>query len=156
MRCPRCHHTNSRVIDSRSADDGKAIRRRRECENCNFRFTTFERIEVTPILVVKKNGEREEFKRDKILRGIVRSAEKRPVPMEKMEAAVERIETRVRNLGENEVSTNLIGEYVMEELVDLDEIAYIRFASVYRQFKDMSVFLKELQEIVEKAKKNED
>ena len=156
MRCPRCNHTNSRVVDSRSADDAKAIRRRRECENCNYRFTTFERIEVSPILVVKKNGEREGFKREKILRGLVRSAEKRPVSMEQMEAVVDRIETRVRNLGENEVSTNLIGEYVMEELVDLDEIAYIRFASVYRQFKDMSVFLRELQEIVDKAKKNED
>ncbi|MGX7198991.1 transcriptional regulator NrdR [Enterococcus nangangensis] len=156
MRCPRCNHANSRVIDSRSTDDGKAIRRRRECESCGFRFTTFERIEVAPLLVVKKNGEREEFKREKILRGLVRSAEKRPVSLEQMEAVVARIESKIRNLGENEVSSTLIGEYVMEELVDLDEIAYIRFASVYRQFKDMSVFLKELQEIVQKAKKNEE
>ena len=131
MRCPRCHHNNSRVIDSRQADDGRAIRRRRECENCSYRFTTFERIEAAPLLVIKKNGDREEFNRDKI---------------------VDNVENRVRSLGENEVSTTLIGEYVMEDLVNLDEIAYIRFASVYRQFKDMSVFLKELQDIVDKAK----
>ena len=123
MQCPKCHHNNSRVVDSRQADDGRVIRRRRECENCGYRFTTFERIEEAPLLVIKKNGAREEFNREKILRGL-----------------------------ENEVSTTLIGEYVMEDLVDLDEIAYIRFASVYRQFKDMSVFLKELQDIVEKAK----
>ncbi len=122
MRCPRCHHNNSRVIDSRQADDGRAIRRR------------------------------EEFNRDKILRGLIRSAEKRPVAMEQMVQIVDNVENRVRSLGENEVSTTLIGEYVMEDLVNLDEIAYIRFASVYRQFKDMSVFLKELQDIVDKAK----
>ncbi|MDH6364205.1 transcriptional repressor NrdR [Enterococcus sp. PF1-24] len=156
MRCPKCKHNNSRVIDSRQTDDGRTIRRRRECENCGFRFTTFERIEAAPLLVIKKDGNREEFNRDKILRGLIRSAEKRPVPMEKMETVVNDVENRVRALGENEVSTHLIGEYVMEYLVDLDEIAYIRFASVYRQFKDMSVFLKELQEIVEKAKNDEE
>ena len=145
MRCPRCQHNNSRVIDSRQADDGRAIRRRRECENCSFRFTTFERIEAAPLLVIKKNGEREEFNRDKILRGLIRSAEKRPVAMEQMEQIVTHVENRVRSLGENEVSTTLIGEYVMED---------IRFASVYRKFKDMSVFLKELQDIVDKAKEN--
>lgn len=152
MQCPKCQYNGSRVVDSRPADDNRAIRRRRECEQCGFRFTTFERIEVSPLLVVKKNGAREEFNREKILRGLVRSAEKRPVSMDQMEQVVERVETRVRNIGENEVSTNLIGEYVMEELVNLDEIAYIRFASVYRQFKDMSVFLEELQEIIDKEK----
>jgi transcriptional regulator NrdR len=151
MHCPKCHHNNSRVIDSRQADDGKAIRRRRECENCGFRFTTFERIEETPLLVVKKNGAREEFNREKVLRGLIRSAEKRPVAMEQMEQIVDHVEAKIRELGENEIASTRIGEYVMEELVDLDEIAYIRFASVYRQFKDMSVFLKELQEIVDKA-----
>lgn len=150
MQCPKCNYNGSRVVDSRPADDNRAIRRRRECEECGFRFTTFERIEVSPLLVVKKNGAREEFNREKILRGLVRSAEKRPVSMDQMEQVVEKVETRIRNIGENEVSTNLIGEYVMEELVNLDEIAYIRFASVYRQFKDMSVFLKELQEIIDK------
>lgn len=152
MQCPKCSYNGSRVVDSRPADDNRAIRRRRECEKCGFRFTTFERIEVAPLLVIKKNGAREEFNREKILRGLVRSAEKRPVSMDQMEQVVERIENRVRQKGDNEVSTNLIGEYVMEELVNLDEIAYIRFASVYRQFKDMSVFLKELQEIIDKEK----
>lgn len=152
MHCPKCHHNNSRVIDSRQADDGRAIRRRRECESCGYRFTTFERIEAAPLLVIKKNGDREEFNREKMLRGLIRSAEKRPVTMEQMVQIVDNVENRVRSMGENEVSTHLIGEYVMEDLVSLDEIAYIRFASVYRQFKDMSVFLKELQDIVDKAK----
>ena len=156
MRCPKCHHNSSRVVDSRQTDDGRTIRRRRECENCGFRFTTFEKIEAAPLLVIKKNGEREEFNREKILRGLIRSAEKRPVAMEQMEQIVDHVENRVRSLGENEVSTTLIGEYVMGDLVDVDEIAYIRFASVYRQFKDMSVFLKELQDIVAKANGKEE
>lgn len=152
MQCPRCQYNGSRVVDSRPTDDGRSIRRRRECEECGFRFTTFERVEVTPLLVIKKNGAREEFNREKVLRGLIRSAEKRPVSMEQMEQVVDQVEHRIRSLGENEVSTNLIGEYVMEDLVGLDEISYIRFASVYRQFKDMSVFLKELQEIIDKEK----
>ncbi len=156
MQCPKCHHNNSKVVDSRQADDGRPIRRRRECENCGFRFTTFERIEETPLLVIKKNGTREEFNREKVLRGLVRSAEKRPVTMDQMEKIVDQVERKIRESGESEIPTNLIGEYVMEYLVDLDEIAYIRFASVYRQFKDMSVFLKELQDIVEKAKDKND
>ncbi|WP_314065464.1 transcriptional regulator NrdR [uncultured Vagococcus sp.] len=150
MQCPKCQYNGSRVVDSRPADDGRAIRRRRECESCGFRFTTFERIEAAPLLVIKKNGGREEFNRDKILRGLIRSAEKRPVSMEQMEQIVDQVENKVRGLGENEVSTTKIGEYVMEDLVNLDEIAYIRFASVYRQFKDMGVFLKEMQEILNK------
>lgn len=150
MQCPKCQYNGSRVVDSRPADDGRAIRRRRECESCGFRFTTFERIEAAPLLVIKKNGGREEFNRDKILRGLIRSAEKRPVSMEQMEQIVDQVENKVRGLGENEVSTTKIGEYVMEDLVGLDEIAYIRFASVYRQFKDMGVFLKEMQEILNK------
>ena len=156
MQCPKCHHNNSKVVDSRQADDGRTIRRRRECENCGFRFTTFERIEETPLLVIKKNGTREEFNREKVLRGLVRSAEKRPVTMDQMEKIVDQVGRKIRESGESEIPTNLIGEYVMEYLVDLDEIAYIRFASVYRQFKDMSVFLKELQDIVEKAKDKND
>ncbi|MFC0232794.1 transcriptional regulator NrdR [Vagococcus entomophilus] len=154
MHCPKCQYNGSKVVDSRPADDGRAIRRRRECEKCGFRFTTFERIEAAPLLVVKKNGDREEFSRDKILRGLIRSAEKRPVAMEQIEQIVDHVENKVRSLGENEVSTTLIGEYVMQYLVNLDEIAYIRFASVYRQFKDMGVFLKELQEIVKKDEEN--
>lgn len=154
MQCSKCQYNGSRVVDSRPADEGRAIRRRRECESCGFRFTTFERIEAAPLLVIKKNGGREEFNRDKILRGLIRSAEKRPVSMEQMEQIVDQVENKVRSLGENEVSTTLIGEYVMEDLVGLDEIAYIRFASVYRQFKDMSVFLKEMQDILDKDGKS--
>lgn len=152
MNCPKCHYQGSRVVDSRPSDEGRAIRRRRECEQCSYRFTTFERIEVIPLLVVKKKGEREEFSRDKILRGLIRSAEKRPVSIEQMETIVDRVENKVRLTGESEISTDLIGEYVMEYLSEVDEIAYIRFASVYRQFKDMSVFLKELQDIVNREK----
>lgn len=152
MRCPRCHHNNSRVIDSRQADDGRAIRRRRECENCSYRFTTFERIEAAPLLVIKKMGIVKNLIVIKFCVGSFALRKKRPVAMEQMVQIVDNVENRVRSLGENEVSTTLIGEYVMEDLVNLDEIAYIRFASVYRQFKDMSVFLKELQDIVDKAK----
>lgn len=148
MRCPKCNHNNSRVIDSRQTDDGRAIRRRRECENCGFRFTTFERIEVVPLLVVKRNGDREEFSRDKILRGLIRSAEKRPVAMEQMEQIVDHVENRVRSMGENEMPTSKIGEFVMEDLMSVDEIAYIRFASVYRQFKDMNEFYCKMKELM--------
>ncbi|MCF6164847.1 Ribonucleotide reductase transcriptional regulator NrdR [Furfurilactobacillus rossiae] len=152
MQCPRCHHNDTRVVDSRPTAEGQAIRRRRECEKCGFRFTTFERVEVAPLLVIKKDGTREEFSREKILRGIIRSAEKRPVTMQQMNTVVDKVESKVRALGENEISSQLIGEYVMNELADVDEIAYIRFASVYRQFKDMSVFLDEMKEMVERDK----
>lgn len=152
MQCPRCHQNGSRVVDSRPTDEGRVIRRRRECENCHFRFTTFERMEQTPLLVIKKNGTREEFNREKILRGIIRSAEKRPVTMEQMTQIVDEVENRIRALGENEVSSQVIGEYVMTLLADVDEITYIRFASVYRQFKDVNVFLRELNEVVDRDK----
>ncbi|HAT53790.1 MAG TPA: transcriptional regulator NrdR [Lactobacillus sp.] len=153
MQCPRCHNNDTRVVDSRPTAEGQAIRRRRECEKCGFRFTTFERVEVAPLLVIKKDGTREEFSREKILRGIIRSAEKRPVTMQQMNTVVDKVESKVRALGENEISSQLIGEYVMNELADVDEIAYIRFASVYRQFKDMSVFLDEMKEMVERDKR---
>ncbi|PWG01036.1 transcriptional regulator NrdR [Levilactobacillus bambusae] len=156
MQCPHCHHNGSRVVDSRPTDDGRAIRRRRECENCGFRFTTFERMEVTPLLVIKKNGAREEFNREKILRGIIRSAEKRPIGMDTMTRIVDEVENKVRSLGENEVASQVVGEYVMDELRTTDEIAYIRFASVYRQFKDTGVFLNELKDMIETDKKNQD
>lgn len=151
MQCPKCQNNGSRVVDSRPADEGRAIRRRRECEACGFRFTTFERIEATPLLVIKKDGKREEFNREKILRGLIRAAEKRPVSLEQMEHVVDQVENKVRARGESEVPTSLIGEYVMEYLADLDEIAYIRFASVYRQFKDVGVFIEEMQEMVNKG-----
>ena len=152
MQCPRCQNNGSRVVDSRPADDGRAIRRRRECEACSFRFTTFERTEQTPLLVVKKNGTREEFNREKILRGLIRSCEKRPVAMDQVERMVDEVENKIRSLGENEVSTTLIGDYIMERLAEVDEVAYIRFASVYREFKDMDFFLKELQKLKNKDK----
>ncbi|MGX6978775.1 transcriptional regulator NrdR [Vagococcus elongatus] len=156
MQCPKCQNNGSRVVDSRPSDEGRAIRRRRECEACGFRFTTFERIEATPLLVIKKDGKREEFNREKILRGLIRAAEKRPVSMEQMENVVDQVENKVRARGESEVPTSLIGEYVMEYLADLDEIAYIRFASVYRQFKDVGVFIEEMQEMVNKGQSSHD
>ncbi|AEV95401.1 transcriptional regulator NrdR [Pediococcus claussenii] len=156
MRCPHCNNNSSRVVDSRPTDEGRVIRRRRECENCGFRFTTFERVEATPLLVIKKNGNREEFDRDKILRGLIRAAEKRPVKMDEMTDIVDKVENKVRALGESEVSSQAIGEYVMNLLPDIDEIAYIRFASVYRQFKDMNVFMNELQEMIKKERKNKE
>ncbi|WP_127850133.1 transcriptional regulator NrdR [Lacticaseibacillus hulanensis] len=155
MQCPHCHKNSSRVVDSRPTDGGAAIRRRRECENCGYRFTTFERVEQTPLLVIKKNGTREEFNREKILRGLIRAAEKRPVTMEQMQQIVESVETKLRAIGENEVSSQSIGEYVMTLLADVDDVAYIRFASVYRQFKDMSVFMDELKEMMNKEDKKE-
>lgn len=150
MQCPRCQNNGTKVIDSRPADEGRAIRRRRECESCRYRFTTFERIERVPLLVVKKNGDREEFNREKILRGVIRSCEKRPVPMDQIEKIVNEIENDIRNLGENEVSSTVIGEYVMGKLAEVDDVAYIRFASVYRQFKDIGVFMEEMKELERK------
>lgn len=152
MHCPRCQHNGSRVIDSRPADDGRAIRRRRECESCSFRFTTFERIEQGAILVVKKNGNREEFSREKLLRGIRRACEKRPVAAEDQENVVNKVEHKIRDLGLSEVPSTKIGEFVMDELVELDDVAYIRFASVYRQFKDIEVFMQEMKELEKKRK----
>ena len=145
MQCPHCHHNGSRVVDSRPTDDGRVIRRRRECESCGFRFTTFERVEVTPLLVIKKNGTREEFNREKVLRGIIRSAEKRPVGMDVMTQIVDEVENKIRALGVSEISSQLIGEYVMNRLVDVDEIAYIRFASVYKDFKTVNEFASALK-----------
>ncbi|MBA1434569.1 transcriptional regulator NrdR [Bombilactobacillus bombi] len=152
MICPHCHHNSSRVIDSRPSDEGRVIRRRRECENCGHRFTTFERIEQSPVLVIKKNGNREEFNREKVLRGIVRAAEKRPVTLDDMNSIVSRVEAKVRASGENEIDSRQIGEYVMHELAQLDDIAYIRFASVYRQFKDINGFMKEVQDMIANQK----
>lgn len=150
MQCPRCQHNGTRVVDSRPADDGRAIRRRRECDDCQFRFTTFERVERSPLLVVKKNGNREEFNREKLISGVIRACEKRPITVEQIEELVDQVSHELRSIGENEVSSTLIGEFVMEKLAKLDEIAYIRFASVYRQFKDIEVFMKEMQQLERK------
>lgn len=149
MKCPQCSHNGSRVIDSRPADNGDSIRRRRECDKCQFRFTTYERIEKTPILVIKKNGDREEFDRSKILRGVHRAFEKRPFSAEEQEALVNRVEMNIREQGLRELPSSEIGEYVMEELAKTDDVAYIRFASVYRQFQDIEVFMQEMKNIGE-------
>ena len=149
MRCPKCQSESSRVVDSRQADN--MIRRRRECENCGTRFTTFERIEEMPLLVIKRDETREVFNRDKIITGIVRSARKRPVTSESIEKLVDRVEQRVRRLEKNEVRTVVIGEFVMEELMDLDDITYVRFASVYRSFKDVS----EIEDLLKKITKKD-
>lgn len=150
MKCPKCQSDESKVVDSRQAEN--AIRRRRECEACHNRFTTFERIEEMPLLVIKKDDTREIFNRDKIITGIVRSARKRPVSSEAIEQAVERVERKIRMLSENEVRSEIVGEFVMEELADLDEITYVRFASVYRSFKDVSDLEELLRNITNKNK----
>lgn len=152
MRCPQCNHQRSRVLDSRQVNDGRSTRRRRECESCSHRFTTFEIVEEAPLLVVKKDGVREEFSREKILRGLVRACEKRPVPLETLEQIVDDIEKSLRNLTISEVPSKEIGEMVMKHLYDVDEVSYVRFASVYRQFKDINVFVRELEELLQNSK----
>lgn len=148
MRCPACQYNGTRVVDSRPVDDNKEIRRRRECESCAFRFTTFEKIEETPLIVVKKDGSREEFSREKVLRGLIRACEKRPVALDQLEEIVLSIEKELRRLGNAEVRSEEVGEMVMDRLAKIDEVAYVRFASVYRQFKDITVFIEELKEIM--------
>ena len=151
MRCPKCNYNKSSVVDSRQAEDGNTIRRRRECENCHTRFTTFERVEELPLLVVKKDGTREPFSRDKISNGIFQSAQKRPVSSEDIENAISRIENKVRSEYENEVSSAVIGNLVMDELAELDEITYVRFASVYKSFKDVDEIEELLQQITKRV-----
>lgn len=153
MRCPSCQHNGTRVLDSRPVHDATSIRRRRECEACHYRFTTFETVEESPLIVVKKGGTREEFSREKVLRGMIKACEKRPVPLEVLEEAVNNIERDLRNEGSREVSSEDVGELVMEYLADIDDVAYVRFASVYRQFKDINVFVEELKELIKRVNK---
>jgi transcriptional repressor NrdR len=148
VRCPYCGHDEDKVIDSRPAEEGAAIRRRRECLNCGNRFTTYEKIETLPLMVIKKDGSRQPFNRDKLIAGILKSCEKRPVSTEQVETLVDSIENRYQNNLKREVSSREIGECVMKGLKEIDEVAYVRFASVYRQFKDVSSFLHELNEIL--------
>jgi transcriptional repressor NrdR len=150
MKCPFCDYSGTKVLDSRSANENKSIRRRRECEKCMRRFTTFEMVEETPLIVIKKDGSREEFSREKMIRGLIRACEKRPVSMERLEMIVSEVEMQIRNTAHAEVDSREIGEIVMEQLYPVDEVAYIRFASVYRQFKDINMFLKELTQILGK------
>ncbi len=150
MKCSQCYHKNSRVLDSRPIEDGEAIRRRRECEQCGFRFTTFERREEVPLIIVKKDGTRQEFERDKLIRGLMRACEKRPVTIKTIEQLALDVEQAMRNSEEPEISSNHIGEMVLERLLEIDEVAYVRFASVYRQYKNVNVFLDELKELLNK------
>lgn len=150
MRCPYCQEYESRVIDSRSSEDGCTIRRRRECINCKRRFTTYERLEERPLLVVKNGGDREQFSREKILKGISKACEKRPVSLEEIETVVADIERELRDNFDREVSSKVIGEIIMDKLQNLDEVAYVRFASVYRQFGDLNSFIKTIEQLKNK------
>lgn len=153
MRCPFCQQDNDRVLDSRASEDGGAIRRRRECLICTRRFTTYERVERTRLRVVKKNGERAAFDRDKIRAGLEKACEKRNIPTEKIEAIVADIENHLENQFESEVESRYIGELVMQHLRRLDQVAYVRFASVYREFKDVRDFVNELRPMLEQPPK---
>ena len=148
MKCPYCGYSESKVIDSRPADENSSIRRRRECLACGKRFTTYETVESLPMVVVKKDGSRQSFDRRKVLGGMIRACEKRPVPLAELEKIAEEIEQDLQNSMEREVSTETIGEKVMERLRNVDQVAYVRFASVYRQFKDIDTFMTELNKLL--------
>ena len=149
MKCPFCGFEDSKVIDSRPTDEGQRIRRRRECLKCGKRFTTYEIIESLPIIVIKKDKSRETFNRDKLMTGLLRACEKRPVSIDTLDSMIDDIETNLQNSLDREVSSEKIGELVMEKLKKIDEVAYVRFASVYRQFKDINTFMKELNKLLQ-------
>ena len=148
MKCPYCNHPDTRVIDSRPAEDGSAIRRRRSCDECGKRFTTYEKVETIPLIIIKKDNNREQYNRSKIERGIIRACYKRPVSAEAIQKTVERIEIKIFNLEAKEVSSTDVGEIVTDELKELDEVAYVRFASVYREFKDVNTFMDEIKKMM--------
>ena len=148
MKCPFCENTDTKVIDSRPTEEGHAIRRRRECENCGKRFTTYEKIEEMLLMVIKKDGRREAFDRTKILSGIIKACEKRTVPMAEIEKVVDEIERGLNNTLEKEIESTFIGELIMEQLKKIDEVAYVRFASVYRQFTDVNTFVAEIEKLL--------
>ena len=149
MKCPYCGKENTRVIDSRPTDDS-SIRRRRQCDECGKRFTTYEKLETMPLMVIKKDNNREPYDREKIVAGIVRSCHKRPISMTQINDMVDDIEGQIFNMGEKEIPTTTIGSIVMDKLKDLDEVAYVRFASVYREFKDVNTFMDEIKKILKK------
>ena len=149
MKCPFCGHDNTRVIDSRPADDNSSIRRRRQCEKCGKRFTTYEKLETMPLMVIKKDRSRETYDRSKIESGIIHSCHKRPVSTQQINAMIDEIENQIFNMEEKEVETTVIGELVMRKLKQLDEVAYVRFASVYREFKDVNTFMEELGKLLQ-------
>lgn len=148
MKCPFCGEDSTRVIDSRPADDNSSIRRRRECDDCGKRFTTYEKVETIPLIIIKKDKIRETYDRSKIESGVIKSCHKRPISAEDIEKCVDRIETKIFNLEQKEVASSLIGEIVMDELKALDQVAYVRFASVYREFKDANIFMDELKKLL--------
>lgn len=150
LRCPFCGFFDTKVLDSRSAEDGNYIRRRRECSECLKRFTTYEKIEDVPMVVIKKDGSRQVFDSNKILNGLIKSCEKRPVPLKELERLTTEIERELRNDMEREISSTQIGELVMDKLKGVDEVAYVRFASVYREFKDISTFIEEIESLLRK------
>ena len=153
MRCPSCGYKETKVLDSRMSADGANIRRRRECLKCERRFTTYEYVEQVPLMIIKKDGRRQPFDRTKIIAGLVKACEKRPVSMEKIEDITREIERSIQRKYDREVSSSAIGEVIMEKLAHLDEVAYVRFASVYRQFRDVNQFMSELKLILEREKK---
>jgi transcriptional repressor NrdR len=150
MKCPYCEWLDSKVIDSRPAEEGLSVRRRRECNQCGKRFTTYEKLEATPVLVVKKDGRREAFDTDKILKGVMKACEKRAISIEEIERLVRHVEKKINVKLLREVKSEQIGEMIMDELSELDEVAYVRFASVYRQFKDINTFMEELNKLIVK------
>ena len=152
MKCPYCDHPDTRVIDSRPTEEGHAIRRRRECDRCGKRFTTYEKVEEMFLMVIKKDGSREVFDRNKVLSGMIKACEKRPVALADLEAIVDEIERGLNNMMEKEVESKFIGELIMEHLKELDEVAYVRFASVYRQFKDINTFVAEIEKLLHDGK----
>lgn len=149
MKCPYCSNPDTRVVDSRPAEDGTSIRRRRSCDSCGKRFTTYEKVETIPLIIIKKDNTREQYSRMKIENGVIRACYKRPVPAEEIERMIDRIETEVFSLEEKEIPSHVIGEMVMDGLKDLDEVAYVRFASVYREFKDVNTFMDEIKKILD-------
>ncbi|MDR3363940.1 MAG: transcriptional regulator NrdR [Clostridiales Family XIII bacterium] len=153
MKCPYCDNTDTKVVDSRPTDEGQVIRRRRECEECGRRFTTYEKIEEIPLIVVKKDGSRQAFDRSKVMSGIIKACEKRPVPMDDIEKIVSNVEKGLSNLMLKEMDSSIIGEYVIEHLREIDDVAYVRFASVYRQFTDAESFRKEIEKLLGDGKK---
>ncbi len=156
MKCPFCNYNDTKVIDSRGQDDNSVIRRRRLCDSCGKRFTTYERIDMIPITVIKRDGTREIFDKNKIIGGIMKSCNKRPVTVQQMEALVDDIENTLMSSGDREVESKMLGNMVMDRLKELDEVAYVRFASVYRQFKDINTFIDELEKLLVEKKQGEE
>jgi transcriptional repressor NrdR len=148
MQCPNCKHPESKVVDSRTVSEGNVVRRRRVCSNCNFRFTTFERVERILPMIIKKDGRREPFDKLKVLEGMKKACQKRPIPMEEIDKAAEIIEEEIMSRGEKEIPSSFVGEWVMNHLKKLDDVAYVRFASVYRSFRDIDEFMQELSNII--------